>query len=88
MKTSHEANHFPFLFSFFVPPPPRQSKQSPHHPIPEHSLNTLSLYHLLNLTEQFYAHTTKNNVIVVCILMIMISENMGGVQRSELKDTT
>jgi hypothetical protein len=51
MKTSHEPNNFPFLFSFFVLAA-LQSKQSPHHPIPEQSLNTLSLYPLLNVTEQ------------------------------------
>jgi hypothetical protein len=51
MKTSHEANNFPFLFSFFALLP-LQSKQSPHHPILEHSKNTISLGPLLNVTEQ------------------------------------
>jgi len=76
MKKNQETNNIPFLFSFFVLTP-LQSKQSPHNPIPEHSLNTLSLYSLLNVTEQVLRPYNKNNVSVFCILIFTISENRG-----------
>jgi hypothetical protein len=71
MKTSHEANNFPFLFSF--------SLFSPNSLLTTLFLNTVetpSVYVLCSMWQnKFYAHTTKSNVIVVCILIFTISEN-------------
>jgi len=90
MKTSHEANNFPFLFTFFVLPPLQSSPpyswtHSKHPQSVSFAQRDRTSFTPIQQQQQ---QQQQNNVIVFCILIFTISENRWVGTTLKLKDTT